>query len=227
MCEYCQTVPMATLARGEVPSIRLSCAEAVVGYSGAGLAQRRTEGRATVAEGMGMADLGDRSAFGEIVDRYADDLFRLAFSLLGNAADAEDVLQETFLAAFRRRRTFEGRSSVRTWLVGILVRQTARHHRYWRLRRALSLEGLPEAVLAAFGRQKDAGAMSGHETGMDVESMLGALSPEHREALVLREVEGLSYKEISEVLDVPIGTVESRLFRARRDLKARFKDYFS
>jgi RNA polymerase sigma-70 factor (ECF subfamily) len=162
------------------------------------------------------AQQGDPRAFELLVDRYAKTLFALAYSLLGNAADAEDALQETLIGAYRHVGKFEGRSSVKTWLTKILVRQVARVHRSRKNRRPVSIGEME------IERPDRAGIADGK---MDVKQMLSVLSEEHREVMVLREIEGLSYEEMAEVLDVPRGTVESRLHRARQFLKERFANY--
>lgn len=167
---------------------------------------------------------GDETAYHEMVDRYADDLYRLAFSLVGNAADAEDVLQETFLGAFRHVRKFQERASVRTWLSRILVKQAGRCHRARARHKTVSLHGLPDTSQGLVTH----GAASGEpDTRMDLVAMLDGLSPMHREVIVLREFQAMSYEEMSDVLAVPRGTVESRLFRARQVLKERLRDYLS
>jgi RNA polymerase sigma-70 factor, ECF subfamily len=165
---------------------------------------------------------GDPKAFHEIVDRYARFLFGLAASLCGNSADAEDLVQETLAGAFRGLGAFEERSSLKTWLARILVRQNARRHRSGARREAVTVP-LNEATEAEAGH---AGPHAAMEARMDVAGALGALGNEHREVIVLREIEGLSYEEIAEVLDVPRGTVESRLFRARRALRDLLQGYF-
>jgi len=154
---------------------------------------------------------GDSAAFHALVDRHAQRLYRLAVTLIGNAADAEDVLQETFIGAFRGLRSFEGRASVKTWLTRILVRQAGQWHRNRRRRR---LEPLGDSVAA-----------SSAEADFDVRAAMGQLSPEHREVLVLREFERMSYEEIAEALDIPRGTVESRLHRARSEMREKLKAY--
>ena len=168
----------------------------------------------------------DDALFRELVDRHADELFRLAVALVGNAADAEDVLQETFIGALQGLDRFEGRSSARTWLTGILVRQAARHHRGRSQRKAQPLAEFSDA-----SRRLLSGSVPGDsqqwDTQIDVLAALGNLSPEHREALVLREFQGLSYEEMAEVLDVPVGTVESRLHRARRELREQLGAYLT
>jgi len=158
---------------------------------------------------------GDTAAFHELVDRHAEGLYRLACALTGQSAEAEDVMQETLLGAFQRMGSFRGRSSVKTWLVSILNRQAARRHRTRLRRPAVRLETLSREP--AEQRSLDA--------RLDVTEALGRLSPEHRQVLVLREMEGMTYAEIAEVLGVPLGTVESRLFRARQELKTHLADY--
>ena len=164
------------------------------------------------------AKAGDGKAFHELVDRHADRMYRLAVSMVGNAADAEDVLQETFAGAFKGLKGFEERASVRTWLTRILVMQAARLRRDRKRRN----EGPGDAG--------EARSVTSGETGVvgakiDVHAAMQALSVEHREVLLLREFEQLSYEEIAEVLGVPRGTVESRLHRARAELKELLKAY--
>jgi RNA polymerase sigma-70 factor (ECF subfamily) len=164
------------------------------------------------------AGAGDERACEEIMERYGPGLYRMAVSLVGSEADADDVLQETFAAAVGGAARFAGRSSVRTWLSRILVRQAARCHR-GRGRRGWLFLG---------GREDERAGRQTGEAGdvrMDVRAALEALSGEHREVVVLRELEGMSYEEIAVVLGVPVGTVESRLFRARRELKKHLADY--
>ncbi len=158
---------------------------------------------------------GETAAFHELVDRHAAGLYRLACALTGDSAEAEDVMQETFLGAFQGMRGFRGRSSVKTWLVSILNRQAARRHRRRMRHPAVPLEGLAEPPAAP----------RSPEARIDVDEALGRLTSEHRQVLVLREVEGMTYAEMAQVLGVPLGTVESRLFRARQELKMQLADY--
>lgn len=162
---------------------------------------------------------GDLDAFGGLFDRYAREVYRVALSLGHRRAEAEDLMQDTFLAALEGIGRFEGRSSFRTWLTAIAFRQSSRHHRYRALR---AMEPFDET---------QAGAAAPHETGvrqerrLDVHAMLDTLSDDHRAVLVLRELQGMSYDEIAATLQVPRGTVESRLFRARNLLRERFEEY--
>jgi len=177
----------------------------------------------TDEELLAEARQGDQDAFHELIDRYAEGLFRLAFRLVGSGADAEDVLQETFLGAFEHMQRFEGRSTVKTWLSRILIRQAARCHRRRSRRRTLPLPvgtGADKAeVRAGTSVSDDANRR------LDVERALRQLGPEHREVVVLREFEGMSYSEMAQALGVPVGTVESRLYRARQALKEALNDY--
>lgn len=178
---------------------------------------------------------GDGAAFHELVDRHAQPLYRLAYSLAGNAADAEDLVQETLAGAFRGLDRFEGRSSVKTWLSRILVTQVARWRRSRRGKSAVSLQAMDGGAGGAdeegTGDTMDPSAGDADETPervarrMDLHAALQKLTPEHREVLLLREFQGLSYEEMAEALGVPRGTVESRLHRARAELKGRLTAY--
>jgi len=181
--------------------------------------------RATDSELVRRARRGDDVASRELVDRYALPLFRLAFSLVGNAADAEDVVQETLSGALRSLGAFQERSSLKTWLTGILMRQAARCHRRRARHKAVSVDSLSDASRAAVRGLQTASATDGIDTRLDVMAALEALSEQHREVIVLREFEGCSYEEMAEILAVPRGTVESRLFRARQDLKELLSAY--
>jgi RNA polymerase sigma-70 factor (ECF subfamily) len=159
----------------------------------------------------------DPRAFRQLVERQGQYLYGVAHGLTSNAADAEDLVQETLLGAVKG--TFRGESSVRTWLVKILVNQAAM------LRRARSRR--PESRL---DEAKSPVSASGSGAGkvdakLDLTAMLDQLSVEHRQIIVLRELEGLSYEEMAAALGVPRGTVESRLHRAREELRRRFKGY--
>jgi RNA polymerase sigma-70 factor (ECF subfamily) len=166
---------------------------------------------------------GDAAAFSALVDRHAKPMYRLAYMLTGSAADAEDVLQETWTGVYKALKRFEGRSTVKTWLTRILTTQVA----LWRRKRRggmLSLDDSPVAQADALpGREHSAARRSDWQSDLDV--ALGRLSPDHREVIVLREVDGLSYDEIAEALRVPRGTVESRLHRARGELRKLLQAY--
>lgn len=172
---------------------------------------------------IGQAARGDAEAFGALFNRYAQDVYRLAQSMGHRGGEAEDLMQDTFLAAFESIGRFERRSSFKTWLFAILFRQSSKQRRYQGLRKMEPLE----AASAPSGRNgcgHDAVHLD-HARRMDAQTMLNTLTPDHRAVLVLREIQGLSYDEIAETLSIPRGTVESRLFRARSILRERFQEY--
>ena len=173
---------------------------------------------------------GDGHAFHDLVDRHADRLYRLAVTLVGATADAEDVLQETFTGAYRGLSGFQGRASVKTWLTRILVTQAAKWRRDKKRRAAESSGGdssvldVDEARLVARSNAPPGGAGL-VESRIDVHAAVARLSPEHRDVIVLREFEQMSYDQIAEALDVPRGTIESRLHRARAELRTLLSAY--
>ena len=162
---------------------------------------------------------GDHAAFRALLDRHAGYLYGVAHALTGrNVADAEDLVQEALVAAIDAARSFRGESNVRTWLVRILVNQSAMS------RRSKSRREQREEALAA-GQRPAGPPTTSTDARLDLSAMLETLSPEHRQVIVLRELNGLTYEEMAEALNVPRGTVESRLHRAREELRKRFKGY--
>jgi len=162
----------------------------------------------------------DPSAFRELVNRHARYLYGIAFSLSGNAADAEDLVQETFAATLTSH--FRGEAAVRTWLVQILVRRAGMLRRGRRHPARRDRVELTDEVSPAKSRPS---GVAGSDAKLDLAVMLEGLSPEHRQVIVLREIEGMSYEEIAAALGVPRGTVESRLHRARGELRRKFEGY--
>ena len=166
---------------------------------------------------------GDRRAFQELVGRHSDSLFRLAVSMSRSRADAEDVLQETLIGAYRGMAKFDGRASVKTWLTQILVRQSAKMwHKGRRTAQAVAIDS-PTGAAAGESLARPS-AEEDVDRRIDLMAV-NTLPDDHREVILLREVRGLSYEEIAEVLRVPQGTVESRLHRARAGLRQRLKGY--
>jgi RNA polymerase sigma factor (sigma-70 family) len=163
---------------------------------------------------------GDRDALAALCARYQTAVFYYLVRLLGDRALAEEVFQDTLVAVWRSAGTFEGRSSVQTWLVGIARRQAYNSTRRRVLPRAdvAELEVLPAAdpepedvALAGARREELAAAMA-------------RLTPAHREVLVLTFVHGLSYPEMARLVGVPEGTIKSRLSNAKRALRALLEE---
>jgi len=168
---------------------------------------------------------GDDAAFHTLIDRHAKTLFRVAMSMSHNRADSEDLLQETFVGAYRGLSRFDGRSSVKTWLTSILTKQAAkswhrgRHHRGTLSIHAANADG--SETQRADASLTSASRTSAVDDRIDVMQVLASLDEPHRQVLVMREIEGLSYDEMAQALNVPRGTVESRLHRARAEFRQR------
>jgi RNA polymerase sigma factor (sigma-70 family) len=171
-----------------------------------------------------MGDLDDNARFASVVMPHIDDAYRLAHWLTGNRTDAEDVVQDASLQAFRAIRGFAG-GSAGAWVLSI-VRNTA--YSWLRKNRPAAVVTVDdlEAVERAHAKpgDPDAGtpeaALIAKVEAERLRAAIAALPTPFRETLVLREIEGLDYREIAEATEVPIGTVMSRLARARRRLMA-------
>ena len=170
---------------------------------------------------------GQAEACDELVERFGPRLYGLARSMLGHEADAEDMVQETLLAALEKGDSFAGRSSLWTWLSGVLVNRIGKHRRSRRVRKAASLDQATDEPSAPPPMASGASPAAAVQQRVDVMAMLATLSSEHRQVLVLREMEGLSYQEIAKGLNLPLGTVESRISRARSELRTRFAEYLA
>jgi RNA polymerase sigma-70 factor (ECF subfamily) len=164
------------------------------------------------SENISRIAAGDRQALDTLYQRFAQPLFGYLLTLTNDRGLAEEILQDTFVAAWRAAGRFEARASVKTWLFGIARRQAhnslrRRNHRLTddtMLEQTPSDEPEPEtALLQNIDRQALTGAIE-------------RLRPVHREVLLLAFVQGLSYAEMAELLDVPLGTIRSRLSNARR-----------
>lgn len=167
---------------------------------------------------------GESDAFGLLVRRYQDRLFGTMSHLTGCREEAEDVVQEAFVQAFVRLETFGGRSSFFTWLYRIAFNLSVSRNR--RKRPRVSLDELSETSghdPAATDNPPEA-ALDSDERAAEVHRALATLSEEHRAVLVLREMEDCDYDTIADVLEIPVGTVRSRLSRARSVLRDRLRD---
>ena len=164
---------------------------------------------------------GNTSAFDVIVRRYNTKVYSLAYRLLNSVEDAEDVAQDTFSQAFKGLGSFRGTSKFYTWLFRITYNLAISQRR--KRKPALSLNSQTDSQGEITLPSDDASPMKNMEdeegkTLMD--KALGLLSLDHRAGLVLKEIEGFSYEEIAISLGVPVGTVRSRLHRARLELRA-------
>ena len=175
------------------------------------------------------ARAGDREAFRTLVERYQRKIAALALGMLRNRDDAQDIVQETFTKAYQHLDRFKGDSSFYTWLYRIAVNLCVDHQRRDTKQQLAPLdlddrnEGAPLPL--PDGPRPDQPFERTHDTeiAQGVRAAINELTPDHRAVILLREVEGLSYAEISEVLDCPKGTVMSRLHYARRQLQGRLR----
>lgn len=167
---------------------------------------------------------GNAAAFGELVCAYQDRLFHAMRHVLCSAEDAEDVVQDAFVQAFVKLESFRRAAGFYTWLYRIAFN---RAQSLVRRRRGVPLDGLAEQQESADGAAPPDGRLRQQENADQVHAVLEAMPEEHRAVLVLREMEGCPYETISEILDLPIGTVRSRLHRARLDFKHTMKRLFA
>jgi RNA polymerase sigma-70 factor (ECF subfamily) len=165
------------------------------------------------------AQRGERGAFDLLVLRYQHKVIKLVARLLRDPAEAEDVAQEAFVKAYRALGSFRGDSAFYTWLYRIAV-NTARNAMASRQRRPLDYEA--ELSEAEQGDTPEATALT-EEIRETVNRAVAELPEDLRTAIILREVEGLSYEEIASAMDCPVGTVRSRIFRAREAIDRSLK----
>jgi RNA polymerase sigma-70 factor (ECF subfamily) len=172
---------------------------------------------------------GDEVAFAQLVAEHQRMVVQLAMNLLGDRDEALDLSQDVFIRVFRTIGQFRGQSALRTWIYRIAVNQARNRHRFWRRRRRgdqVSLDAHVEAH-GEFQCGAEAGPdriLARKELAARLQHALDALPFDQRTAIVLREVDGLSYDEIAFSLGVAVGTVKSRLTRARQTLRAGLRE---
>lgn len=172
---------------------------------------------------------GDHDAFGELVRRWERKIFALAYGILGSAEDARDATQETFFSAYRNLQGFRGEAKVSSWLHRIAVNQCITRQRRSRVRPETGIEDeldvAGERFLATAEHASPANAAEREEIKEDVRRAVATLPPELREVVVMKELEGLTFQEIADALDVPLSTVKSRLYTALKQLRMRLGKY--
>ena len=168
---------------------------------------------------------GDETACADLVAAHQRMVYGLAYNLLGDRDEALDVSQEVFLRVFRTLSQFRGHSALRTWIYRIVVNQVRNRQRWWRRRHRSDVVSLDEH-LRHFGDVEAKREvlpdrlLASKETASRIWDAMDRLPFDQRTALVLREVDGLKYEEIAYSLDIAVGTVKSRLTRARQSLRA-------
>ncbi|MBI5865858.1 MAG: sigma-70 family RNA polymerase sigma factor [Planctomycetes bacterium] len=174
---------------------------------------------------------GDATAFELLVRRYQDRVYNMAYRMCRNTADAFDITQDTFVRALRALPQFQLRANFFTWLfrIGVNValtqrRKEARRHAFSLTRQETGGDSDPPAFEPAVAGDP-AGASTRRELSARIEEALEQVEAEYRTAVILKDVEELDYSEIAEILDVPIGTVKSRIFRGREALRRLLADW--
>lgn len=173
------------------------------------------------------ARAGERAALRQLVEKSAPRIYRLALRVVGDPDEADDVVQETYIRAWERIDELRDPSAVMGWLSRI-ARNAARDRlRWWKRRRRESFDeagaALAHLVAQAGSAPLADEALAAAETGAAVARAVAALPDKHRLVLLLREADGMSYEEIAESLGIAVGTVESRLHRARAALARRLR----
>jgi RNA polymerase sigma-70 factor (ECF subfamily) len=174
------------------------------------------------------------AAYDELVRTYNASVFHVAYRMLGDSGEAADVVQEIFLKVFRNILRFRGDSALRTWIFRIALSEILNRLRWWKRRfRSMTMsidedrEGQNHSVHLSDCRPSPHQALEAKEQEAAIQQALRRLSSDRRSILILRDIEGFSYVEIAEVLGISIGTVKSRLARARADMKKTLMPYLS
>lgn len=176
----------------------------------------------------------DAAAFDTLVNRFSGDVYALLYRLTSDPEEAADLTQETFLRALRSVKNFRGESELKTWLFRIAINESRNRFRWWKRRRrdqTLSLDATVGDSTTQVWETISDNSISPEEEVLRRErtkalnEALGTLKSIYREAIVLCDIEGLSYEECAEALETNIGTVKSRISRGRDELRRQLKGF--
>ena len=176
---------------------------------------------------------GEPEAFDNLVTRYSGDIYAVLYRITESAEDAADLTQETFLSALRSIRSFRGESELKTWLTRIAINHSRNRFRWWKRRKkdaTISLDSplgdseLPFGDSIAGENESAEDAVLRRERETALRKALSQLPEHYREVIVLCDIEGFTYDEISAALEINIGTVKSRIARGREELRKRLSD---
>ncbi len=199
--------------------------------------ERRKKERDEDARLVALAREGDAPAFRRLVERNQSRLFAVAFGMLRDRDDAMDVVQDAFIKAHKKLAEFEGNAAFSTWLYRICVNLCIDKKRSDARRRSVDLDDVSGKELGEdniyagvdiapkLTAANPLKAVQDKQLGKEIGAALAELSDDHRAILLLREVDGLAYEEISQVLEIPKGTVMSRLFHARKNMQRLLRPY--
>ena len=178
--------------------------------------------------------VGSEEAFETLMNLYKAPVYNIAYRILGDPCEAADAVQETFMKIYKGIKNFRGESGLKTWIYKIAIAETLNRQRWWqRWRRkvALSLDEpisfreYSKSMELPDSRRGPEASFAARETEHAVQEALNTLKLDFRIVVVLRDIEGLSYEEIAETLRISIGTVKSRLWRGRLELKNKLHDF--
>lgn len=162
---------------------------------------------------------GSRGAYSELYYRYKDKAFNTAYRIVGDYEGARDVVHDVFLKIYVEAPGFQHKSSFSSWLYRIVVNRSLDEARRGKRRRSqISTEALGDSLVSGNATEQPERAALGREAEVELGTALGGLSPKLKTVITLRYFEGLSYEEIAEIIERPVGTVKSRLRRAHRRL---------
>lgn len=174
--------------------------------------------------------VGSDEAFETLIHLYQTPIYNVAYRILGDASEASDAVQETFMKIFKGIKTFRGESGLKTWIYRIAISESLNRQRWWKRWRRHAPVSIDDTTPngARLVEVTDSGpspesACARMEMEREVQRALNGLSFEHRVAVVLRDIEGLSYEEIAETLGLSLGTVKSRLWRARSEMRTKLE----
>lgn len=180
---------------------------------------------------------GSEDAYAWLINHYHQPVYNLVYRILNDPADAADTTQEVFLKVFRGIKRFHGDASLKTWIYRIAIHEASNQRRWWfrHKRRECSMETEAESFADGGRMTLEETLVDAHESAFEmcaheevrakVEAELKQVQEPYRTTLVLRDIEGLSYEEIAQVLDISLGTVKSRLIRGREALRKRLTPY--
>jgi RNA polymerase sigma-70 factor (ECF subfamily) len=179
--------------------------------------------------------VGSEEAFETLMHLYKAPVYNIAYRILGDPCEAADAVQETFMKIYKGIKNFRGESGLKTWIYKIAIAETLNRQRWWKRWRRKVTFSLDEPVSFTHEYSKSMevpdsrpgpeARLAARETEHAVQKALNTLSLDFRIVVVLRDIEGLSYEEIAETLRISLGTVKSRLWRGRLELKNKLHDF--
>lgn len=210
-------------------------------HSGNSMSQLSSDANVSESELVHKAQAGDRAAFGQLILAYQDRLYNAMVRMVGNRDEARDLTQEAFTRGLEKIDSFRGDASAYSWLFRIGMNLAISQLRKVQQHRVFSLDRPVMTSVQSQGDTSQASSLVGQiqhptqqtpaqqvldtETHAQVLAALGRLDSEYRAILVMRDIEGMAYQEMADVLNMPLGTLKSRLFRARLALREELKHY--